>query len=201
MKKIVKILNLKKPLVLASKSPRRRKLLSSLGFEFDVVESNYNEVKSNGYFDFRDYVINSAFNKADEVAKRMKKDCIVIGADTIVVLDNEILHKPTDRQDAFQTLKKLSNRTHTVFTGVVLIDNQTEKSLANVQATEVRFRELQDDEIWAYIESGSPMDKAGAYGIQDDFGAVFVSHINGCYYNIVGLPLEMFYSMLKKFVE
>ncbi|ROL62234.1 septum formation protein Maf [Bacteroidetes/Chlorobi group bacterium ChocPot_Mid] len=193
-------MKLKKPLVLASKSPRRRKLLSSLGFEFDVVESNYKEVKSSGYFDFRDYVINSAFNKADEVAKRMKKDCIVIGADTIVVLDNEILHKPVDRQDAFQILKKLSNRSHTVFTGVVLIDNETEKSLGNVQATEVRFRELQDEEIWAYIESGSPMDKAGAYGIQDDFGAVFVSHINGCYYNIVGLPLEMFYTMLKKFV-
>jgi len=200
MKNIEKILKLKKPLVLASKSPRRRKLLSSLGFEFDVVESNYKEVKSSGYFDFRDYVINSAFNKADEVAKRMKKDCIVIGADTIVVLDNEILHKPVDRQDAFQILKKLSNRSHTVFTGVVLIDNETEKSLGNVQATEVRFRELQDEEIWAYIESGSPMDKAGAYGIQDDFGAVFVSHINGCYYNIVGLPLEMFYTMLKKFV-
>jgi septum formation protein len=200
MKNIEKILKLKKPLVLASKSPRRRKLLSSLGFEFDVVESNYKEVKSSGYFDFRDYVINSAFNKADEVAKRMKKDCIVIGADTIVVLDNEILHKPVDRQDAFQILKKLSNRSHTVFTGVAMIDNQTERSLSNVQATEVRFRELQDEEIWAYIESGSPMDKAGAYGIQDDFGAVFVSHINGCYYNIVGLPLEMFYTMLKKFV-
>lgn len=198
MKKIEKILKLKKPLVLASKSPRRRKLLSSLGFEFDVVESNYKEIKSNGFFDYREYVINSAFNKADEVAKRMKKDCIVIGADTIVVLDNEILHKPKDRQDAYQILKKLSNRTHTVFTGIVLIDSQSGRSNNNVQSTEVRFRELEDEEVWAYIDSGSPMDKAGGYGIQDDFGAVFVSHINGCYYNIVGLPLEMLYQMLKK---
>jgi len=189
---------LNKPLVLASKSPRRRKLLASLGFEFEVMESNYKEDKTNNIFDFKQYAINSAFRKAEEVAARISKPSIVLGADTIVVLNNEVLHKPKDRIDAFNILKTLSNNTHVVYTGIALIDSENNYSITDVQSTYVSFRHLEDEEIWAYIDTGSPMDKAGAYGIQDDFGALFVNHINGCYYNIVGLPLEMLYSMLKK---
>jgi len=198
MRKIEKLINLKKPLILASKSPRRRKLLASLGLEFDVIESNYMEDKINNIHDFKQYAIHSAFNKANEVASRIEKPAIVLGADTIVVFQNEILHKPKDKAEAYSILSRLSNNTHTVYTGISLIDTETKNNVNDVQTTEVSFRKLDDDEIWAYIATGSPMDKAGAYGIQDDFGAVFVNHINGCYYNIVGLPLEMFYGLLKK---
>jgi septum formation protein len=111
------------------------------------------------------------------------------------------LHKPKDCNEAFEILKNLSGRTHQVYTGITLINNYSQKIINEYSKTDVTFRELSDDEIYAYIESGSPMDKAGAYGIQDDFGAVFVRHINGCYYNIVGLPIELFYRMLKESLQ
>jgi septum formation protein len=118
-----------------------------------------------------------------------------------VVLDDEILHKPKDEQDAFRILTQLSDNTHTVFTGICLFDKPSGKYLTDFQATEVSFRKLEDDEISSYIATGSPMDKAGAYGIQDDFGAVFVSNIKGCYYNIVGLPLELLYRRMREFLK
>jgi septum formation protein len=121
---------------------------------------------------------------------------IILGADTIVVIDGQILNKPSDPEHAFMMLKQLSNRMHEVFTGITIVESHTGKIKSEVQRTEVYFRELQDQEIWDYIASGSPMDKAGAYGIQEDYGAVFVSKINGCYYNVVGLPLEKLYGML-----
>jgi len=201
MNNINNIIKLNKKLILASKSPRRKKLLDNLGFVFEVIESGYKEDKTNGVSDFRKYAIDSAFNKANDVAQRQEKNCLVLGADTIVVLENEILHKPKDKADALNILRTLSNRTHEVLTGVAIIDTESNRVIENVQTTEVTFRELSDDEIQAYIESGSPMDKAGGYGIQDDFGAVFVQKINGCYYNVVGLPLEMVYTMLKEFSE
>ena len=197
MHNIEKLIKLNKPLILASKSPRRRKLLATLGFEFEVIESNYKEDKINNIYDFKQYAINTALNKANEVAVRTSNDAIILGADTIVVLDNEILHKPKDKAEAYTILRTLSDKTHSVHTGIALIASVTKKIITDIQTTEVTFRKLDEEEIWAYIATGSPMDKAGAYGIQDDFGAVFVKHINGCYYNIVGLPLEMLYAMLK----
>ncbi|MFH1049406.1 MAG: Maf family protein [bacterium] len=198
MQNIEKLIKLNKPLILASKSPRRRKLLASLGFEFEVMESYFKEDKINNIYDFKQYAINSAYNKANDVATRIEKPAIVLGADTIVVLNNEILHKPKDKTEAFTILQRLSDNTHFVYTGIALIDTLQNISISDVRTTEVTFRKLDENEIWAYIATNSPMDKAGAYGIQDDFGAVFVKHINGCYYNIVGLPLEMFYNMLKR---
>jgi septum formation protein len=201
MFRIKKLLKLDKKLVLASKSPRRSRLLTNLGFDFEIVPSKFTEDKENNISDFKKYVMNSAHKKAENVADRLGQPSIVLGADTIVVYNNEILHKPKDRIDAYRILKTLSNNTHIVYTGIALIDTVTNLCLTDVQKTKVTFRELEDEEIFAYIDTGSPMDKAGAYGIQDDFGAVFVSHIEGCYYNIVGLPLELLYISLKKIIN
>lgn len=130
------------------------------------------------------------------LAKAKVKDGIVITADTIVVLDKTILGKPINRKDAFRILKLLSGRTHIVYTGYSIYNSRNNKSISEYEKTEVTFRDLTDEEIDDYISGGSPMDKAGAYGIQDDFGAVFIKKINGCYYNVVGLPLAKFYHAL-----
>jgi len=201
MKDIFKLVNLNKRLILASKSPRRSLLLKNLGFEFDVVTSNYKEPKIKTFEDYSLFVKNSAFFKAEDVYKRINYDALIISADTIVVLDNKILHKPKDEQGAFRILTKLSDNTHTVYTGICLFDKASGKFLTDYQETEVSFRKLDDDEINSYIATDSPMDKAGAYGIQDDFGAVFVSNIKGCYYNIVGLPLELLYRNMREFLK
>jgi septum formation protein len=111
------------------------------------------------------------------------------------------LNKPTDEEDARKMLRTLSHNTHTVYTGIALIEARSDKRMVTLQKTEVTFRELDDEEIAAYVATGSPLDKAGAYGIQDDFGAVFVSNISGCYYNIVGLPLELLYTTMKRFIK
>lgn len=194
------LIKLEIPLVLASASPRRKHLLSLLNLEFKVEHADIDEDTETN-IPPEAYCLNLAFSKAEKVAKNQKQESLIIGADTIVVLDEEIINKPKDEDDAFKILSKLSNNTHKVYTGIAIINSLTKEWITNYQITEVSFRKLTDDEIWAYIESGSPMDKAGAYGIQDDFGAIFVSNISGCYYNIVGLPLEMLYSTLNKFIS
>jgi len=146
-----------------------------------------------------DNVKRIAIDKASEVAARLQKG-IVIGADTIVVLDHHVLGKPTSKDDAKRMLKLLSGREHSVYTGFALIDVESKKHVAGVEETKVRFRKLEEHEIIAYVNSGSPMDKAGSYGIQDDFGAVFVEKVNGCFYNVVGFPLARFYSTLQRFI-
>lgn len=190
-----------KHIVLASQSPRRKKLLEQIGLSFTVVHSGFDEEAVNSNAIPREHARLLALGKAREVASKLDGDYIVLGADTIVVLDGEILNKPKSRENASEMLNKLSGRTHTVFTGIALIDCPSGAEISDVQATEVTFRQLNQPEIDEYIESGSPMDKAGSYGIQDDYGAVFVSRIVGCYYNIVGLPLEMVYSKLKGMTE
>ncbi len=131
-----------------------------------------------------------------EMAKLKIKNGIIITADTIVVMDNHILGKPKDKKDAFRILKILSGRTHIVYTGYSVYNSINKKIISEFEKTEVTFRDLTDSEILEYIAGGSPMDKAGAYGIQDDFGAVFIKKINGCYYNVVGLPLAKLYHAL-----
>lgn len=200
MIKISKLLKINQKIVLASKSPRRITLLKNLGLEFDVIPSKIDENISEK-LQPNEYVMKLSRLKAENVASMLGGDEIVIGADTTVYLDGNYLNKPKDCDEAFKILKKLSGRTHQVYTGITLINNYSQKIINEYSKTDVTFRELSDDEIYAYIESGSPMDKAGAYGIQDDFGAVFVRHINGCYYNIVGLPIELFYRMLKKSLQ
>jgi len=185
--------------ILASQSPRRKILLKQIGMKFRVVPSRVAEVVNPSQTP-GDNAQRIAYEKALEVAGRIRKG-IVIGADTIVVLDHHILGKPISKEDARRMLRLLSGREHSVFTGFALIDAESKKYAAGVEETKVRFRKLGEEEIISYVDSGSPLDKAGSYGIQDDFGAVFVDRINGCFYNVVGFPLARFYSTLQRLLH
>ena len=188
-----------KQLVLASRSPRRQLLLKQIGMNFEIRESGVPE-------DFdqnktpSENVQMIAFRKASAVA-RDYQNAIVIGADTIVVLNGKVFGKPENERDAVSILQTLSGQTHQVYTGFTLYDRPSGRSVSAVEITDVTFRELSREEITEYVRSGSPMDKAGAYGIQDDYGAVFVSRIEGCFYNVVGFPLTKFYLVMKQFQE
>ena len=183
------------PLVLASGSPRRRQLLDQLHVEFIIDVEPVDEVIPPGA-DPAEVVASLARLKGASVARR-RKDSLVLSADTIVVLENEILGKPTDETDASRMLASLAGRTHSVFTGIALHHHNTERTITAVEETRVTFAPLSRPEIEAYVATGSPMDKAGAYGIQDDRGALFVSRIEGDFYNVVGLPLHRLYATLK----
>ena len=190
-------MNLKKRLVLASQSPRRKVLFQQLGVAFDVKESYIDEI-----FDLsqspEQNVKQLSYQKASAVAETVD-NAIVVGADTIVVLNGKILGKPVDSNDAIAMLKLLSGKTHEVYTGFCLIDRPTNKQYSDVEVTKVTFRNLGADEIQKYVAGGSPLDKAGAYGIKDDYGAVFVEKIDGCFYNVVGFPLTKFYLAMEQF--
>jgi septum formation protein len=181
---------------LASKSPRRRKLLKQLGLNFksfsvemdEKIHLNEQPAKA---------VIRLSKEKLELAIKKVKNG-IIITADTIVVLNNKKIGKPTDKEDAHKILRSLSGRTHIVYTGYCVYNIKSKKLISEYEKTKVTFRNLTDEEIYEYIESGSPMDKAGAYGIQDDFGAVFIEKIDGCYYNVVGLPLAKLYHALMR---
>jgi septum formation protein len=195
------LLRLPRPLVLASQSPRRQALMRHVGFDFSVVRPDVDEDSVSTALDPADYVQQLATMKARRGAELVEEPSIVIGSDTTVVLDGAVLNKPLHADDAKRMLRSLSGRTHTVHTGLALVDSADGRTVATSRATLVTFRDLDDDEIDAYVEGGSPLDKAGAYGIQDDFGAVFVSRVEGCYYTIVGLPLELLYTTLRAFVS
>lgn len=184
-------------IVLASSSPRRKKLLEQLGFTLTIDPSSVEEVFDET-LEPSIMARNLASLKAEEVARRHPSQ-IVLGADTIVVLDGLMLAKPTDAEDAKSMLRLLSGRSHQVWTGVSLIRQSSSTHVSFAECTEVQFAALSDHEIDAYVATGSPLDKAGAYGIQDDWGAVFISGIGGDYYNVVGLPLHALYRNLLKF--
>lgn len=186
-------MKLKKPFVLASASPRRRRLLERIGMQFDVDVSDIHE-HIPGAARPAEVVEHLALRKARDVAAR-HPDALTLGADTIVVLDGEILGKPSDAVEAAQMLRRLSNNAHVVFTGIALVSS--DHTVTAHETTRVTFTDMTDAEIDAYVASGSPMDKAGGYGIQDDRGALFVRRIDGDYYNVVGLPLQLFYRMMK----
>lgn len=186
-----------KPLVLASKSPRRLSLLRQVGLEPLVLGSDVPE-QFNAAETPVENAIRLSLAKARAVESQVSNG-IIVGADTIVILDHQLLAKPEDEADAERMLRLLSGRTHVVITGFALVDRPTGKWVVDHEETRVTFRELPDDEIREYIATGSPMDKAGAYGIQDDYGAVFVTRIEGCFYNVVGFPLARFYSTLMDF--
>jgi len=194
-----KMLKINKPVVLASASPRRQHLLKQIGLNFIVHPSGIDE-DSHSFPTPEEYVLNLSKKKAYEVAKNYG-DALIISADTIVVLDGEIINKPKNPDEAKQMLRKLSGKTHKVYTGFTILDTKTKKTLSDFEVTDVKFRELTDEEIDEYVATGSPLDKAGAYGIQDDYGAVFVERINGCFYNVVGFPLTKFYLAMKKFLS
>jgi len=181
---------------LASKSPRRRKLLKQLGIKFKSFSVNSIEEFFDGEHPV-ECVKRIALEKM-QLAKKKVNTSIIITADTIVVLNKKVLGKPQNEKDAIKILSMLSGKKHTVFTGFCVLNQKTKKQIVNYEKTEVEFRKLNRDEIVDDVNGGSPMEKAGAYGIQDDFGAVFVKRINGCYYNVVGLPLTNLYNALRK---
>ena len=189
-------------LYLASASPRRALLISLLGVKSVVEKPSHIEEIFNPTSIPSEIASQLAFQKASATISLLAENDppgIILGADTIVVIDGAILGKPSDSEDAKRMLRTLSNATHTVFTGVSLIDSITKEYRTFVEATQVTFRKLEEQEITRYVAGGSPMDKAGSYGIQDDHGAVFISRIDGDYYNVVGLPICSTYLHLSEF--
>jgi septum formation protein len=183
------------PLVLASQSPRRRDLLTRLGMTFAVHPSNVDEDLPPGLTP-GEAVEALAVRKAAHVATAYP-EALVLGADTTVVLDGQTLGKPSGPTEAAQMLRQLSGRTHDVYSGIALVHPPTARIHSAYERTEVTFGSLSGDEIDAYVSTGSPLDKAGAYGIQDDHGALFIDRIHGDYYNVVGLPLRCLYRTLR----
>ena len=185
------------PFILASSSPRRQLLLRQIGFRFIVRPSSVTERLIDGESPAHT-VQRLALEKARDVAGRTKRG-IVVGADTIVVLGKRILGKPKHKKDAGRMLLSLSGKWHSVFTGFALVDAVSGRFVCEVVETRVRFRRITKDEVVKYVASGSPLDKAGAYGIQDDYGAVFVEEVRGCFYNVVGFPLSRFLVSVSEF--
>ncbi len=180
--------------ILASSSPRRAKLLKDAGLDFIVIPSLVDEIVDEKYKP-NELVVELAKLKALSVAKDYPND-IVIGADTIVVFEDQVLGKPKDEEDAYRMLKLLSDDRHVVYTAVALIKGDKIKTF--VSETEVWMKNLSDLEIWNYIHTGEPMDKAGAYGIQGEGGSL-VDHYKGDFFTIVGLPLKDVLDNLKNF--
>lgn len=191
---IANILKINKQIVLASRSPRRKQLLESLGLDFIVHPSDIDESKIYNASPDK-YVISLAKAKAVAVSNEYS-DSIIIGSDTTVHFKGDYLNKPETKEEAYQMLSSLSGNYHSVYSGISVLDNSRMILKTDYSETKVKFRNLFKDEIEQYIESGSPMDKAGAYGIQDDFGATFVERIKGDFYNVVGLPLVKLYLIL-----
>ncbi|MBI6070195.1 Maf-like protein [Clostridium perfringens] len=184
--------------ILASKSPRRVEILEKIVKEFEVVQSNFDENTIDFKGDVENYVKDLSRNKAIEVSKRLNEPSIVIAADTVVFQNGKVLEKPKSEEDAFSMLSSLSGNTHKVYSGICLINTYDDTVVTDCDCTEVRFSELNPRQIRNYINSGEPMDKAGAYGIQG-LGGAFVERIEGCYYNVMGLPLNKLYKALENY--
>ncbi len=212
---------MKKKIVLGSASPRRRELLSQIGVEFTVRISEKEEVYHSTVPEeiVKELALMKAENVAEDLVAELRgaedgslaaqpeipgeaglKNMVIIGADTIVVLDQTILGKPRDEEDAFRMLQALQGRSHEVYTGVAVLDHDSDgrrHTKNHVVKTEVYVHEMTEEEIRSYIAAGEPMDKAGAYGIQGSF-AKYIDRIDGDYYNVVGLPVSFVYQVLKE---
>ena len=184
-------------IILASNSPRRRQLLAGLDLDFEVkvlpdIEENYP-----ANLETSDIPVYIATEKAAAYKDLMTEHDLIITADTVVVLGDEVLGKPVDAEDAKRMLRALSGKTHQVITGVCLMTRQRRRSFA--VTTDVTFKDLKEEEITYYVEKYQPMDKAGAYGIQEWIGNIGISGINGDFYNVMGLPTRKLYQVLKTF--
>ena len=181
--------------VLASKSPRRKELLKNIGIDAQIIPADIDEsVYEN--LPPEKMVTQLAMLKAGDVARSFKGNTVVIGADTCVCLGQEVFGKPKNASDAKRMLELLSGKTHEVYTGYCVVDCKSGISVAKSEKTFVTFRNLSDEEINAYIQSGEPMDKAGAYGIQT-LGSKFIRKIEGDYFNVVGLPVCALVELLR----
>lgn len=178
-------------IILASQSPRRRELLTLMGLDFTVITSDVEENPPQGA-PVDEYVSALALQKAEAVAKHHPQAC-VIGADTVVYLEGDILGKPHTPENAKKYLTRMQGRRHTVYTGVAVITNG--KADVRVDTTEVTFAPMSETEIDWYVATGEPLDKAGAYGVQGP-GGIFVKQVVGNYFNVIGMPLPMLYQML-----
>jgi len=184
-----------KKIILASKSPRRREILSMAGLEFSVIPSDCDEginESSPG-----ELVSKLSALKANDIASRIKEDCYIIGSDTIVYFDGVVMGKPKNKEEAFRMLKILNGQTHSVYTGVTVIDRVSGQTETFFEKTDVTFWNVSDPEIIQYVNSGDPMDKAGGYGIQG-IGTFLVQKINGDYFTVVGLPISHLLRVLKE---
>lgn len=184
-------------IILASGSPRRQELLKRIINDFKIEVSNFKEESIEFHGDIEGYVCKLAEGKARSVLNKFQGENIIIGCDTVVYLNGKILGKPKNNEDAIRMLRELSGKVHQVYSGIVLINNKTNKVLKKSLCTDVKFTTLSDDMILKYVESGKSYGKAGAYGIQDE-GAIFVESINGCYYNVVGFSLNTVFLLLRE---
>jgi septum formation protein len=182
-------------IILGSSSPRRADILKKLKLDFEIIPSDYVEPHDRTDFSY-DFVENLAYNKALDVAKRIKEPATIIGADTIVVINNKILGKPKDKEDAYNTLKMLSGKTHFVVTGVALVQSITLEKKVKSETTYVTFEDLTDSQIAYYIEKFKPFDKAGSYGIQE-LPEGYIKKVEGDLNNVIGLPSELLLKMLE----
>jgi septum formation protein len=185
-----------KPIILASASPRRKELLANIGLDFQVIPSTIEE--NPGEVFSYEKIEQVAREKAMDVAGKVDYPAIIIGSDTVVTIDDKILGKPADEDDAFNMLRLLSGRTHRVVSAIAVHDSETGESRTASVTSEVEFKKLTNREIRAYINTGDPFDKAGAYAIQGKAGT-FVRAIKGCYSNIVGISVFKLAEMLREF--
>jgi len=176
--------------ILASKSPRRENILKQIGIDFEIIPSNICE-DNNFNLGPRKFVQYWSKKKAKVIAKR-NKDKIIIGADTIVYFNGKIIGKPKDKEESYKMLNNLSGKTHKVFTGVSIVYEEKNILRTFSQMTKVSVREIPKNDILYYIDNYYTLDKAGSYGIQDWF-SIWIKKIDGCYYNVMGLPLSKFY--------
>lgn len=184
-------------IILASNSPRRRELLAGLGFNYEVkvlpdIKENY--PTSLPVSEIAQYI---AVEKAKAYLSMMTDNDLIITADTVVIVEDEVMGKPMDAEDAYRMLRKLSGKSHQVTTGVCLQTKSLQHSFS--VTTHVTFKDLSDDEIWYYIEHYRPFDKAGAYGIQEWIGYIGVTGLEGSYFNVMGLPVQRIYTELGAF--
>ena len=189
---------LKKKLVLASRSPRRAEILNAVGWPFEMVAANIDESRFESEAAVP-YVRRLAQTKAETVAKNLTSG-LVLGADTVVLVDEEILGQPSDTKDARRMLRLLSGRWHEVLTAVALVRAGQGQVMADHEKTRVRFAEMSVEEIDWYVATGEPMDKAGAYAVQGS-AALFIEEIQGDYFNIVGLPVRLVHKLVRKIQE
>jgi septum formation protein len=181
-------------ILLASQSPRRKELLSSLGFDFEVVKIDCEEILPE-HIDIGEAAAYLSELKADEFRK-LEADEVLITADTVVAIDNQILGKPKDEEDAKNMLQKLSGRTHQVFTGISI--KTLDKTITETDVADVEFDEISDEEIDFYVKNYKPFDKAGSYGIQEWLGMAKIKKMTGSFYTIMGLPTHLVYKILNK---
>lgn len=182
-------------IILASASPRRKEILENTKLKFYIIKSDIDEIILEKEAPIQ-AVMRLAFEKSMDIASKNEDD-LIIAADTVVVLDENILGKPKDKEEAYNMIRSLSGRTHEVITGISLVNLGLSKKIIDYVVSTVKFKELSDEDIKDYIHTNESLDKAGAYGIQG-YGAMLVEKIEGDYFNIVGLPISKLRDLLKK---